>query len=233
MFAETLLESSTTLHRPRRWPVAVAFTLQAAGICVMLLLPLLTPGLLPLSAKTPIVVPVFSQAKPEHVRHDQPNTSGISTGPAVVANTGGHRINLSTIGDLRMDGPADFRWTTGPSGFPPSLAGPGNGPTIILETPVIRRPLHVSHMDEGMLVNKVIPTYPLVAIRAGIQGEVTLHAIIGRDGSIESLSVIKGHPLLINAARDAVRQWMYRPYILNGEPIEVETYIVVNFKKVL
>jgi protein TonB len=88
-------------------------------------------------------------------------------------------------------------------------------------------------MDEGTLVNKVIPTYPVVAIRAGIQGEVTLHAIIGRDGAIESLTVVKGHPLLINSARDAVLQWRYRPYILNGEPIEVETYIVVNFKKVL
>jgi len=64
-----------------------------------------------------------------------------------------------------------------------------------------------------------------------VQGEVTLHAIIARDGSIKSLSAIAGHPLLLQAAKEAVLQWQYRPYVLNGEPIEVETYIVVNFKK--
>ena len=61
------------------------------------------------------------------------------------------------------------------------------------------------------------------------QGEVVMHAIIGRDGTIASLQVVSGHALLAPAAIDAVRQWRYRPYTLNGEPVEVETLITVRF----
>jgi len=86
-------------------------------------------------------------------------------------------------------------------------------------------------MDEGELINRVVPTYPTIAMRTGVQGEVKLHAIIARDGSISSLSVISGHPFLISAAMEAVQQWRYRPYVLNGEAVEVDTYITVNFKR--
>jgi protein TonB len=71
----------------------------------------------------------------------------------------------------------------------------------------------------------------MIAVRAGVQGEVKLHAIIARNGTIESLNAVSGHPLLIRAAMDAVGQWRYRPYILNGEAVEVETFITVNFRK--
>jgi protein TonB len=58
---------------------------------------------------------------------------------------------------------------------------------------------------------------------------VQLHAVIARNGSIESLEALSGHPLLVKAALDAVRQWRYRPTLLSGEPVEVETYITVHF----
>jgi protein TonB len=70
-----------------------------------------------------------------------------------------------------------------------------------------------------------------MAVASGVQGQVKLHAIIARNGKIESLELISGHPLLVQAALDAVRQWRYRPYYLNGEAVEVETFITVNFKK--
>ena len=89
----------------------------------------------------------------------------------------------------------------------------------------------MSHLSEGMLLNKVLPVYPRIAIPTGVQGDVKLHAIISRQGTIESLSVISGHPLLNASAIDAVSQWKYRPYLLNGEPVEVETYITVTFTK--
>ena len=95
--------------------------------------------------------------------------------------------------------------------------------------PVKRVP--VSVLSEAQLINKVVPTYPIPAQRTGIQGDVKLHAIISRDGSIQSLSLISGHPLLTRAAVEAVEQWRYRPYVLNGEPVEVETWITVSFKK--
>ncbi len=78
-------------------------------------------------------------------------------------------------------------------------------------------------------ISKVNPIYPLDAKAAGIQGAVILHAIIGKDGSVENLQIISGPPALAGSALDAVRQWKYNPYLLNGKPIEVETIITVNF----
>jgi protein TonB len=68
-----------------------------------------------------------------------------------------------------------------------------------------------------------------LAAQTHTQGEVMLHAVIGRDGTIASLQVVRGHPLLAPAAVAAVREWRYRPYTLNGEPVEVETFITVRF----
>src|SRR5262249_903953 len=82
---------------------------------------------------------------------------------------------------------------------------------------------------EGLLINRVEPTYPPVARNVRIQGVVVLTAIIGKDGSIQRLQVFSGHPLLASAAIEAAKQWRYRPYILNGQPVEVETTITVTF----
>jgi len=82
---------------------------------------------------------------------------------------------------------------------------------------------------EGNLIHRVEPVYPHLAQMARIQGTVMLRAIISRTGSIENLQVISGHPMLVGAAIDAVRQWRYRPYILNGDPVEVETQVTVKF----
>ena len=68
-----------------------------------------------------------------------------------------------------------------------------------------------------------------MARTARIQGPVVLQAVISKQGTIENLKVVTGHPLLTPAAIDAVRQWRYRPYILNNDPVEVETQITVNF----
>ena len=68
-----------------------------------------------------------------------------------------------------------------------------------------------------------------LARSARIQGQVVLQAVISKQGSIENLRVVAGHPMLVPAAIEAVRQWRYRPYILNNEPVEVETQITVNF----
>ena len=90
-------------------------------------------------------------------------------------------------------------------------------------------PYPISNFTEGYLLHRVEPIYPRPALLAGIRGEVRLHAIIAKDGTIQSLTVISGHPMLVTAALDAVRQWRYRPYLLNHEPLEVETLITVNF----
>lgn len=82
---------------------------------------------------------------------------------------------------------------------------------------------------EGNLIYKVQPVYPPLARSARVQGSVVLRAIISRNGTIEDLTVLSGHPLLTGAAIEAVRRWRYRPYMLNGDPVEVETRVTVNF----
>jgi TonB family protein len=84
-------------------------------------------------------------------------------------------------------------------------------------------------VQQTKLVSQPRPTYPLEAKQARIQGVVKLSAIIGKDGAIQHLEVVSGHPLLIPSALDAVRQWVYQPTLLNGQPVEVMTDIDVNY----
>ena len=84
-----------------------------------------------------------------------------------------------------------------------------------------------------MLLSKVQPEYPQMAKVARVQGSVVMHAVIGTDGKIQTLDVIDTpSPLLNQAALDAVKQWKYRPYLLNGSPVEVDTQMTVNFSLV-
>ena len=86
-----------------------------------------------------------------------------------------------------------------------------------------------SGVTQGLLVQSVKPTYPLQAQQAHVEGTVVLNAVIGKDGSVESVKVISGHPMLTQAAVDAVKRWRYKPYYLNGEAVQAETEIKVKF----
>ncbi|MBI1740881.1 MAG: TonB family protein [Acidobacteriales bacterium] len=84
-------------------------------------------------------------------------------------------------------------------------------------------------VSTGLLIRKVQPNYPPLARQARIQGQVVLQAEISREGTIQNLQLISGHPMLAPSAIEAVKQWRYKPYLLNGEPVAVETQVVVNF----
>ncbi len=93
-----------------------------------------------------------------------------------------------------------------------------------------KRVIRPTDIQEALLVHRVQPVYPPLAVHARVEGRVQLHAIIGRDGTVNSLEVISGQPLLVRAALEAVSQWRYRPTLLSGEPVEVETYVTVIFQ---
>jgi protein TonB len=114
---------------------------------------------------------------------------------------------------------------TGTGGMPDLPSGDGSNVKLVPKR------IPVSEISPAQLVNRVEPVYPRLAVISGVQGDVKLHAIIARDGRIISLNVTSGHPLLAQAAKDAVSQWRYRPYYLNGEPVEVETFITVHFTR--
>lgn len=85
-------------------------------------------------------------------------------------------------------------------------------------------------VSKGLLTFRVEPTYPPLARQAHIQGVVVLTALIDKDGSIQNLEVVSGHPMLAPAAIEAVKQWRYKPFLLNGQPVAVETTVTVTFQ---
>ena len=121
-----------------------------------------------------------------------------------------------------------------PGGIPGGQMGGVIG-GIISSTPMavpkvaVQRVRVSQGVTQGLLLRRIQPNYPPLARQARIQGSVLLQAEISKDGSIQNLRLISGHPMLAPAAIDAVKQWKYKPYILNGEPVEVETQITVNF----
>jgi protein TonB len=119
-----------------------------------------------------------------------------------------------------------------PGGQPGGVIGSLISSTNHAAPPVVEAPKRVrvsQGVSVGLLEKRVEPVYPMIAVRARIQGTVELRAVIAKDGHIENLQLIHGHPLLVESAMDAVRQWRYRPYMLSGEPMEVETTVLVNF----
>lgn len=118
-----------------------------------------------------------------------------------------------------------------PGGIPPGEQGgivPGNPGDA--NHPAVPKRVRVSQgVMTSLLVTKVPPEYPVAAKDQRIQGVVLMAVIIDRKGNVSNTQLIRGHPILAPAAIDAVRQWKYKPFLLNGEPIEVETEITVNF----
>jgi protein TonB len=118
------------------------------------------------------------------------------------------------------------------SGSSPWIPGGNeNGRAIEIARPGVEsnpRKISIGVMD-GSLIHRVEPDYPRIAIITRLSGTVVLRATIGTDGEVHGIEVVSGNPILAEAARAAVRQWRYRPTLLDGQPVEVETQITVNF----
>ncbi len=239
MFAESMLETSWAERSRRSWMTLSSFGLQALVIGLLLLLPLWKTVGVPTSRtlSTPISLGRTTAEPPPRTAQ----TSSASAGqtnfhasrflqpshiPIVISMTGEEPSPPSTGG--AGTGVEGVGLAGSPTGLPESLF---NGTRTVLPAapaPMIRT-FRTSNMLEGSLIRRVQPSYPALARSARIQGPVVLFAVISKAGTIDNLRVVSGHPLLVPAAIAAVRQWRYRPYILNSEPIEVETQITVNF----
>ena len=237
MFGDTLLESSPALRKHKRWPMATAFTAQTIIAAIAVAVPLLTTGVIPLVARVPTSEKHVVLEPPERVVVNQspssnPATSAPSQPAVVLVNNNPDAIRygapVQTTTDINLVTPPGPDTT---NALPNGLFREGPATANVRPGPSSHGKIVVSVLEEARLVNKVEPVYPRPAVLANIQGQVKLHAIIARNGTIESLNVISGHPLLVRAAMDAVGQWRYRPYVLNGEAVEVETFITVNFRK--
>ena len=235
MFEDSLVESSGKLAARHPFATVVSFAGQIIALSALLLLSLLYTETLPTQRWINVLQappPPPSAPAPRSVAIAS-NRSGAVSDALVVPS----EIPKS-IGMVRTQRTAPG---TPPSGIAGDILGsvPENSIGIVNSllrpaTPVLPRlaPQKVrvsSGVAEGMLIHQVKPPYPVAAKMARVEGSVALQAVIGKDGSIQNLRVISGHPLLTSAALEAVKQWRYKPYYLNGEPVEVETQIVVNF----
>jgi periplasmic protein TonB len=237
MFGDTLLESSPASRKRKRWPMATAFTAQTIIAAIIVAVPLLSTGVIPLSARVPVykpethirierVEPVADRSQSSGPANPAPQTTAV----VLVSNN----PNAIRFGPPIQTTPDINLVTPGPNtsnAMPDGLLNNGPATPNIRQDSGPKRKIVISVLEEARLVNKVEPVYPRIAVISGVQGEVKLHAIIARNGTIQSLNAVSGHPLLVRAAMDAVGQWRYRPYILNGEAVEVETFITVNFRK--
>ena len=240
MFADSLLDSAWARDSRRQWTTALSFGMQALAVGVVLLLPLIYGEGLPSVFQwngTP-VAPGRTPPSPApmHARRSGSSASNLGAYGRPIQPTNIPRH----IAEIREDvePPAvDIGWRAAncighcatADGVINSIIGSAASALPPVMHPTITRPPVISSVMEGNLIRRVQPEYPALARQARIQGTVVLRAIISREGTIENLQAMSGHPMLVPAAMAAVRQWRYRPYLLNGTPVEVETQITVNF----
>lgn len=236
MFRESLLETSGQEQKNKRRSLAIAFVGEIIVASILILIPLVSTGIIPVSPR----VLIFAPLGPVGV-HAQPPESGSRNGttpykgPEIVAVPSSSSSAICFLCKHTARSTQDTE--VSPSLRPPG--GNGNGAENLALIGNVEPPRHepdrkrivISTIDPGQLIKKVEPTYPKLAIVTGTSGVVKLHAIISKEGTIQSLNVISGHPMLVAAAIDAVSQWRYRPYLLNGQAVEVETFITIHFHK--
>ena len=236
MFEDSLIESGGKLRTARGRTTTFSFILEAIIVGIMVLIPLLFTEALPKAQlmmslvappppppppPPPAVVHVVKQVETDIVNNQLRTPTKIPKKVEIIKEEEAPPPSVGVVGGV-------------PGGVPGGQMGGVIG-GIISNTPMavpkvaVQRVRVSQGVTQGMVLHRVQPTYPPLARTARVQGSVILAAIIGKDGSIQNLHVISGHPLLTQAALDAVKQWRYRPYILNGEPVEVDTQVTVNF----
>ena len=233
------LESTWDRSARRGWSTAASFGFQAMAVSLLLLVPLVWvqgPPTLSLLEDTQFLAPPPSAPAPPTGQQRPLPASTNAAGEHVIQPVSfpDHPaiLNEQQVGaapNLDQSGVIGSTCTRG-CGLG-VLGGTGNDMTIIPAppAPAPTQPMKVSHYAEGNVIYRVQPVYPPLARQARIQGTVELRAIISKAGTIENLVAVSGHPMLIPSAVNAVRQWRYRPYMLNEEPIPIETEITVNF----
>jgi periplasmic protein TonB len=219
MFADFSPDSDWSNHSHRGWTTLISFAVQSVAVGSLLLLPLFyTEGLPRLAMLAPLLAPAPPPAAPPTPRPNPPATpqsnlmgdrlvSPAQIPPTVTMLTDAEppppMIDPSAAGVRDGTGDPNARGTVLNSGLGSDLALPP-------PPPAVHHP-PVSRMMEGNLVYRVQPDYPPLARQVRVQGLVVLRAMISREGTIEDLQVMSGHPMLVKAAVEAVRQWRYRP----------------------
>ena len=235
MFEDSTFESMGKIRtRSRRWMIAT-LTFNGTILAILILMPLIYPGALPRHLMTTLLVAPDApkpEVPPEPVRERRIAATvrefdnGRITAPPRIPT----KIRMFDLPERPL--PNDFA-----ASFEPGVPGAdgkspfGDGQPARVVHPPVPTSIHLSSkLVEGNLIYKTVPQYPPIAKAARVEGTVVLQAMISKTGTIEGLHMISGPQMLQQAAMDAVKTWRYRPYVLNGQAVEVETTVNVIFK---
>jgi protein TonB len=240
MFEDSLMESAGKIKTKQKATTAISFILQILLIGVLVLIPLVFTEALPKQQlMTFLVAPPPPPPPPPppavEIKVVKPRATDLDNGQLRTPTAIPKKVAM-----IKEDEPPPTTGVAGvvggvPGGVPGGAMGGvlggiiGNAPAVVPKAATPQRVRVSQGVSQGLLVHQVKPVYPALARQARIQGTVVLQAVISKTGDIEGLHLVSGHPMLAPAAIDAVKQWKYKPYFLNGEPVEVETTINVNF----
>jgi protein TonB len=239
MFEDMVVSGASSVKTNKPWTVVLSMVAQVVFLGILILIPLIYTEALPKTMMATLLVappppppppppPVAAQ-----VVHIKPQVHLMDAGKLVAP-----KVIPKDVKIIKEDAPDMNAGMQG--GVPGGVAGGSMGGVIggVIggmggapppPKPVASRIRQGGSVQAALLINRVQPVYPPLARQTRISGTVRLHAIISKQGSVESLEVLSGHPLLVRAAMDAVQQWRYKPTLLNGEPVEVDTTIDVIF----
>jgi protein TonB len=235
---DDLLESTVVKKKTNKsWTVLVSTIVQATILGILILIPLIYTEALPKAMLSTLLIapppPPPPPPPPAPVKEIiKPVARLIQSGKLVQPRAIPKEVAVFKEAEL----PPDVINNTNTGGVFGGLAGQGSvfgsaGPAAP-PPPKATGPARIKQggqVTAAMQLVKTSPVYPALARQARIQGNVVLHAIIDKDGKVAQLEVVSGHPLLVQAALDAVKQWRYKPTTLNGDPVEVDTTITVTF----
>jgi protein TonB len=244
MFDDMIESTSGRKGTRKTWTVFVSLVIQVILVGILVLIPLIYTQALPKTMLTMMITAPPPPAPPppppppaEHIQVVKPTVRLLHNGELTAPRAIPKQVTM--VKEEAM--PPDDSAMGAIGGVPGGVEGGDSGGVIggVLggigpaapppPKAAVQRIRLGGNVLQAKLISEPMPTYPPLARQARIQGNVVLHAIISKDGHVEQLSVISGHPLLIQAALDAVRQWRYQPTMLNGDPVEVDTTITVTF----
>ena len=244
MFADSLLEFGVQRKR-KFFATTTSFIVNCLVIVLMLAVPLMFTEELPRAQLLTFLVapppppppPPPAAAEVQRVVH-QIQTDMLNNGELRTPSKIPQKIQMIKEDEAPPPMPSSGGVVGGvPGGIPGGQLGGVIG-SVISSTnsavpkfvPVVPQRIRISQgVTKGLLIHREEPTYPPLARAARVQGEVVLSAVIDTNGQIQNLQLVSGHPMLVPAAITAVKQWRYKPYLLNGQPVEVETTITVIF----
>jgi protein TonB len=241
MFEEMVVSSPTSKKTNKPWTVIVSMIFQCTFLAILILIPLIYTEALPKAMLSTMLV---APPPPPPPPPPPAATPIVKVKPQVHLMQNNQLVAPKVIPKdvkiIKEEAEPDPNTLGMQGGVPGGVAGGsmggvlggvigGAGTAPPPPKPAQSRIRQGGAVQAALLVNKVQPSYPPLARQTRVSGTVRLHAVISKEGAVQQLEVLSGHPLLVQAALDAVRQWRYRPTLLNGEPVEVDTTIDVIF----